>query len=418
MYETKEDEEKVILIGIENNDKFMDIETSLNELNDLVKTAGAKVLGQMIQKREAIHKAHYFGKGKLEELKLFAQELGATGIVCDDDLTENQMKNMSNFLNLKIMNRTLIILDIFAKRAKSAEGKVQVELAQLKYKLSHLVGQGKALSRLGGGIGTRGPGEKKLETDRRNIANRIAELNKELKKIEKHREVIRTNRLKNKQPIVSLVGYTNAGKSTLMNKITNSNVLAMDKLFATLDTTTRKVRLNSGIEYLFTDTVGFIQKLPHNLIKAFRSTLNEAKHSDILIHVVDASSPIREQQMKIVYNTLKELNCLDKPIILAFNKMDLNVKTPLPKDDMSKEFVQISAINGNGLDKLFEKIEDITKQFKQPINVLIPYENAKFLNIIHQKCEIIFKEEKEQGIFFKLYADDETKLRLNEFLQS
>ncbi len=301
MYNTGEEKEKVILIGIDYDNNGYDAESCLDELYDLAKTAGADCVGRMIQKREGIHKAHYFGKGKLEELKAYIKETGATGIICDDELTANQMKNMEKILETKIMNRTLLILDIFAARAHSAEGKVQVELAQLKYSLSHLTGQGASLSRLGGGIGTRGPGEKKLETDRRNISDRISELNRELKEIEKHRKVLREKRMKNKIPVIALAGYTNAGKSTLMNSITNAGVLEEDKLFATLDTTTRKVKLPSGAEYLFTDTVGFIQKLPHNLIKAFKSTLEEDKYPDISLHLVDSSIISRYQNIKVVY---------------------------------------------------------------------------------------------------------------------
>ncbi len=416
-YETKDIEEKVVLIGIDNEKDLMNIDASLDELQELVETAGATVIGRMVQKREGIHKAHYFGKGKIEELKAYIEELGATGIVCDDELTSSQMRNMANMLQIKIMNRTLVILDIFAKRASSAEGKVQVELAQLRYKLTHLVGQGKDMSRLGGGIGTRGPGEKKLEVDRRNIADRIAELNKELKYIEKHRQVMREKRLKNKQPIVAFVGYTNAGKSTLMNSVTKSDVLAMDKLFATLDTTTRKIELQSGREYLFTDTVGFIQKLPHNLIKAFRATLEETKYADILVHVVDSSNNAREEQMNIVYKTLKDLDCLNKPIITAYNKIDKeNVLRPLPKDDFAMYTLEISAKNGYGIENLLNTIEDVVKSFKKSINILIPYNKCNYVSIIHGRCEIIKTENKDEGMFFEIYADEEMENRLKDFI--
>lgn len=416
-YETKEIEERVVLIGIDNEKDLMNIDASLDELEELVKTAGATVIGRMVQKREGIHKAHYFGKGKIQELKSYLDELGATGIVCDDELTANQMRNMDNMLKVKIMNRTLVILDIFAKRASSAEGKVQVELAQLKYKLTHLVGQGKDMSRLGGGIGTRGPGEKKLEIDRRNISDRIAELNKELKYIEKHRQVMREKRLKNKQPIVAFVGYTNAGKSTLMNLVTKSDVLAMDKLFATLDTTTRKIELQSGREYLFTDTVGFIQKLPHNLIKAFRATLEETKYADVLVHVVDSSNSAREEQMNIVYKTLKDLDCLNKPIITAYNKVDKeDIIRPLPKDDFSMYTLEISAKKGNSVESLLNTIEDVVKSFKKSINILIPYEKSNYVGMIHGRCEIVQNENRDEGMFFEIYADEEMENRLKEFI--
>ena len=416
LYNTKDLEEKFVLIGIDNDKDLIDTESSLDELEELVLTAGASVVGRMIQKRESIHKAHYFGKGKIEELKTFASELKATGIVCDDELTPSQMRNMEKILDIKIINRTIVILDIFSKRASSAEAKAQVELAQLKYKLTNLTGQGKNLSRLGAGIGTRGPGEKKLETDRRNISNRIAELNSELKQIEKHRRIAREKRLKNNAPIVAFVGYTNAGKSTLLNKITNSSVLAMDKLFATLDTTTRKTTLESGMDYLFTDTVGFIQKLPHNLIKAFRATLEETKYADVLIHVVDSSNKIRDKQMKIVYQTLKDLGCLNKPIITVFNKTDREkIERPFPTDEFSMHTFEISAKTGDGIDDMLRTLENVIKSFKKSISVILPYEKAALASLIHKRCEIILNENRENGMFFEIYADEEMENRLREF---
>ncbi len=417
MYNTEKEIERVILIGIDYDNNEFDAESCLDELEELAKTAGVVCVGKMLQKREGIHRAHYFGKGKLEELKAYISETNATGIICDDELTSNQIKNMEQILDTKIMNRTLLILDIFASRARSAEGKVQVELAQLKYNLSHLAGQGKALSRLGGGIGTRGPGEKKLETDRRNIADRISELNKELKEIEKHRQTIREKRQKNKIPIIALAGYTNAGKSTLMNTLTNAGVLAEDKLFATLDTTTRKIKLPSGGEYLFTDTVGFIQKLPHNLIKAFKATLEEVKYADIILHIVDSSSPLREQHIKVVYDTLKELGCDEKPIITVFNKIDKeNIEIPLPKDSRALETQKISAKYGKGTDKLLEKVETVIKSFKKSISLLIPYNKGYLVNYIHGNCEISESNNKEDGFFFKIHADNEAENRLKEFI--
>lgn len=416
LYDTKELEEKFVLIGIDNEKDILNIDKSLDELEELVLTAGATIIGRMIQKREAVHKGHYFGKGKVEELKAYVDELGATGIVCDDELTATQMRNLENLLNVKVLNRTLVILDIFAKRAVSAEGKVQVELAQLKYKLSHLTGQGKNMSRLGGGIGSKGPGEKKLETDKRSINNRIAELSKELKEIEKHRQIIRDKRIKNKMPVISFVGYTNAGKSTLMNAVTNADVLAMNKLFATLDTTTRKIKMSSGQEYLFTDTVGFIQKLPHNLIQAFKSTLEETKYADVLVHVVDATSPSREEQMKVVYKTLKDLNCLDKPILTLFNKIDLDINRPLPMDDFAMYTLEISAKNNIGIEAMLETIENIIKSFKKPISVCIPYSKSELLQIIHTKCEIISNENREDGMYFEIYSDEEVENKLRSFI--
>lgn len=416
MHETKEQEERVILVGIENDKNTFDINDSLDELEELVKTAGATAIFRLIQKREAMHKGHYLGKGKLLELKEYIETLDATGIVCDDELTQMQIKNMESALDTKIMNRTLVILDIFAKRANTAEGKVQVELAQLKYSLSHLKGTYSNLSRLGGGIGTRGPGEKKLETDKRNIFNRIAELNIKLKEIEKHRKVIRENRLKNKIPIVAFVGYTNAGKSTLLNTISDANVLAEDKLFATLDTTTRKVFLQNNFECLFIDTVGFIQKLPHNLIKAFKSTLEEVKYADILIHVVDSSNNSRENQMQIVYDTLKDLKCLDKPIITVFNKIDKLDNTLLPKDLLAEKTLNISAKTGKGIEDMLLAVEDIIKSFKKSLSILIPYEKGSLFNLIYEKCDVISKEDKEEGVFFEIYADNEMENKLKDYI--
>ena len=366
LYETEKVIEKVILVGIDTGDNEFDTESCLDELGDLAKTAGAEVVGRLIQKREAINKATYLGKGKIEELKNYIEMVEATGIICDDELNPNQIRNLENTLDTKVMNRTLLILDIFAKRASSAEGKVQVELAQLKYNLSHLTGRGKEMSRLGGGIGTRGPGEKKLETDRRNISDRISDLNKELKEIERHRGVLREKRMETGVPVIALVGYTNAGKSTLLNTLTGAGVLAENMLFATLDTTTRAVETDSGAKYLFTDTVGFIQKLPHNLIKAFKATLEEAKYADILVHVVDASNPKRSEQMNIVYKTLKELGADDKPVITVYNKIDKeDVEKPLFTDKRALETISISAKNGLNINTLLQKTEEIIKSFKK-----------------------------------------------------
>lgn len=415
LYDTKDEQERVVLIGVDYDNNDFDIDACLDELEELAETAGAVTVGRMIQKREAIHRAHYFGKGKLEELKAYIDEVDANGIICDDELSANQMKNLESVLNVKIMNRTLLILDIFASRAISAEGKVQVELAQLKYSLSHLVGLRKNLSRLGGGIGTRGPGEKKLETDRRNISDRIAELNRELKDIERHRQVMREKRMKSSVPIVALVGYTNAGKSTLMNTITAAGVLAENKLFATLDTTTRRITLPSGTEYLFTDTVGFIQKLPHGLIQAFKATLEEVKYADILVHVVDASNSSRQEQMKVVYKTFKELKCENKPIVTVYNKTDREVEMPLPKDDYAMECLPISAKSEIGVDKMLQCVEDIVKSFKKSMKVIIPYDKGSLLNMVYNGCEIISQEHRAEGVYIECYADDEMQNRLNEY---
>ena len=417
IYETEKETERVILVGVDTGDGEFDTESCLDELGDLAKTAGAEVVGRLIQKREAINRATYLGKGKIDELKNYIEMVEATGIICDDELSQNQIRNLENTLDTKVMNRTLLILDIFAQRASSAEGKVQVELAQLKYNLAHLTGRGKEMSRLGGGIGTRGPGEKKLETDRRNISDRIADLNRELKEIERHRGVLREKRIETGVPVIALVGYTNAGKSTLLNTLTGAGVLAEDKLFATLDTTTRAVETESGAKYLFTDTVGFIQKLPHHLIKAFKATLEEAKYADILVHVVDASNPKRNEQMNTVYRTLKELGADNKPVITVCNKIDKeNVEKPLFTDKMALETISISAKKGLNIDTLLEKTEEIIKSFKKSIKVLIPYNMGHLLSIIHGNCEITESENRAEGYYFELYADEEAENRLKDYI--
>ena len=362
MIELKKEIERVILVGVNlSRQSEEEIKDSLGELRDLADTAGAKAVGVVIQSRDQIHPGTYVGKGKVEEIKDLLWETEATGIICDDELSPAQMKNLQDELDVKVMDRTLVILDIFAARASTSEGKIQVELAQLKYRQTRLTGFGTAMSRLGGGIGTRGPGEKKLETDRRHIKERIAELNREAGEIRTHRELLRAQRKKKGTPVISLVGYTNAGKSTLINTLTDAGVLAENKLFATLDTTTRQVKLPNGSEILLTDTVGFIQKLPHHLVQAFRATLEEMKYADILLHVVDASNPEREEQMRVVNQTLKELGCEDTPVITVYNKMDLQPELPLPQDGQARDMVRISAARGEGLDGLLERALPIWK---------------------------------------------------------
>ena len=314
MFDLREEQERVILVGVQENGGA-NAEESLDELAELASTAGAKVEGRLVQVREAIHPGTYIGKGKLEELKILVRACDATGIICDDELSSIQLKGLEEALECKIMDRTLLILDIFAARAVSSEGKIQVELAQLKYRASRLSGLGTSLSRLGGGIGTRGPGEKKLETDRRLIRTRITQLKRELEEVRQHRELLREGRKRSKIPVAALVGYTSAGKSSLLNALTGSEILADAMLFSTLDTTTRSLTLPDGQEILLTDTVGFINKLPHHLIDAFRSTLEEARYADYILHVVDTSNPQMELQMQVVYDTLRELKVEDKKIV-------------------------------------------------------------------------------------------------------
>ena len=290
LFDMKELEERVILVAVSTSDED-DTEASLDELEELADTAGATAIGRLVQNREKIHPGTYLGSGKIGELREMVWEMGATGVICDDELSPAQLRNLESALDTKVMDRTMVILDIFAAHATTSEGKIQVELAQLRYRAARLVGLRSSLSRLGGGIGTRGPGEKKLEMDRRLIKNRIAQLNRELREVKRHRELTREQRTKNRIPVVAIVGYTNAGKSTLLNTLTGAGVLQEDQLFATLDPTTRSQKLPSGQEILLTDTVGFIRKLPHHLIDAFKSTLEEAKYADLILHVVDASNP-------------------------------------------------------------------------------------------------------------------------------
>ena len=414
---TEEMKERVILVGVDQDTVGMDTESCLDELDELVKTAGAVSVARMIQKRERVHPAHYLGKGKLEELQVMINAYDATGIVCDDELSPAQIKNLEQILNTKIMDRTMVILDIFASRAISKEGKIQVELAQLKYRLSRLEGIGASMSRLGGGIGTRGPGETKLEVDRRYIKSRIAELNRELKEIETHRQLLRSQRDKKGTPVVSLVGYTNAGKSTLINHLTDAEVLAEDKLFATLDTTTRLVKLPNGSDILLTDTVGFIQKLPHNLVQAFRATLEEMKYADILIHVVDSSNSQRKEHMNVVYNTLRELGCEETPVITAFNKIDKEeVEYPLPIDMKAMYTVNISAKKGEGIENMLETVEELLKSFRKSMKVLIPYQEGSLISYIHGKCELISEEHTETGYLIEAYVTEEVENRLQPYV--
>ena len=324
VYDTAKEKERVILVAVdlsENSDSTT-VDISLDELEELAETAGAVTVGRVVQKRDAFHPGTYIGKGKMEELRDLVWQQQADTIVCDDELSPAQITNLSQELDVKVIDRTVMILDIFAAHAKTSEGKLQVELAQLRYRSSRLMGLGTAMSRLGGGIGTRGPGEKKLEMDRRLIKDRIAWLNRQLKEVVQNRDTMRKQRSRNHTPTVAIVGYTNAGKSTLLNALTDAGILSEDKLFATLDPTTRGLELENGQKILFTDTVGFISKLPHPLIRAFRSTLEEAKYADMILHVVDVSNEHYERQMEVVYNTLRELEIGDKKVLTAFNKID------------------------------------------------------------------------------------------------
>jgi GTP-binding protein HflX len=374
------------------------------EIAELVKTAGASVAGTLIQKRELIHPGTYVGTGKVAEIAELLEHTGATGIVCDDELSPAQLKNLETMLNTKVMDRTLIILDIFAARATTSEGKIQVELAQLKYRLSRLTGLGRSMSRLGGGIGTRGPGEKKLEIDRRLINDRIAQLNRELKEVVKHREIARAKRERNAVPVVAIVGYTNAGKSTLLNHLTDAEVLEEDKLFATLDPTTRMLELEGHQQVLLTDTVGFIRKLPHHLIEAFKSTLEEAKYADYIIHVVDASNPQRDKQMYIVYETLDHLGVKNKKILTLFNKIDIRTDDDPLQDFRADHVLQISATENAGLDAVKDVLQEMLREDKIYIERVIPYAQAGVLQLVRNKGELVSEEYVPEGISIRAYV--------------
>lgn len=402
-YENEQMEEKVILIGVSEQEGD-DAEDSLAELAELVKTAGAVVVGTLIQKRESIHPGTYVGTGKVDEIAQLLAATGATGIVCDDELSPAQMKNLESILATKVMDRTLIILDIFAARATTSEGKIQVELAQLKYRLSRLSGLGKSMSRLGGGIGTRGPGEKKLEMDRRLINDRIAQLNHELKEVVKHRDITRAKREKNDVPVVAIVGYTNAGKSTLLNHLTDAEVLEEDKLFATLDPTTRVLELDGHQQILLTDTVGFIRKLPHHLIEAFKSTLEEAKYADYIFHVVDASNPQMDKQMHIVYETLDRLGVRNKKIVTLFNKMDQRTDDEPLQDFRADHILMISAARNEGLNEIKELVQEMLREDKVYVERVVPYAQAGMIQLVREKGELVSEEYVPEGIAIKAYV--------------
>ena len=392
----KEIEERVILVGVQMNDGE-DTEESLEELSELAKTAGAQTVGTIIQNREAVHPGTYIGKGKIEEVRSLVLAMDANGVICDDELSPAQLNNLERELDCKVMDRTLLILDIFARRAVTSEGKIQVELAQLRYRSARLVGLRESLSRLGGGIGTRGPGEKKLETDRRLIRTRISALKEELKQVEKHRELIRGKRAKGNLKTAAIVGYTNAGKSTLLNVLTGAEVLSEDKLFATLDPTTRLLELSDGQQILLTDTVGFIRKLPHHLVEAFKSTLEEAKYADYIIHVVDSSNPQAEKQMHIVYETLRELGAVGKPVITLFNKQD-KTETEQSRDFKADHTLKISAKTGEGLEEFKELLGELLSEGMIYVERVFPYQEAGKIQLIRERGQLLSEEYTEAGI--------------------
>lgn len=406
MYVTEEEQEKIILVGVATADGD-DTEQSLDELEELGQTAGAVTVAKVIQNRERFHPGTYIGKGKIEEVKQLVEKLQADAVVCDDELSPAQYHNLQDALGVKVIDRTVMILDIFAKRASTSEGKLQVELAQLRYRASHLVGGRSELSRLGGGIGTRGPGEQKLEMDRRLIKERITLVKRELEQVKRTREVTRKKRQENPVPVVAIVGYTNAGKSTLLNRLTGANVLSENQLFATLDPTTRKLVREDGEEMLFTDTVGFIRKLPHHLIRAFRSTLEEAKYADIILHVVDSVNPDLEAQMHTVYETLRRLEIGDKQIVTAFNKIDLLEGTPLLKDLQADRTVRISARNGEGIETMLDTLSELLKANQVLVEKIIPYSDGSQINLLRKYGQIVEEEYENEGTRVKAYVPGE-----------
>ncbi|MBS5400228.1 MAG: GTPase HflX [Lachnospiraceae bacterium] len=403
MYEMEQIEETVILAGIDTGDGGA-AERSLDELEELAKTAGAKVAGRLIQAREAAHPATYVGRGKLMELKELIWETDAAGIICDDELTSAQLGNLEAELSCKVIDRTLLILDIFAARAASGEGKIQVELAQLRYRASRLTGLGRSLSRLGGGIGTRGPGEKKLEMDRRLIRERISRLKRELKDVEKHRELIRTQRKQSGLKVAALVGYTSAGKSSIENALTDAGILEDAMLFSTLDTTTRSLMLDNTQEILLTDTVGFIRKLPHHLVEAFKSTLEEAKYADIIIHVADVSNPQMDEQMHVVYETLRQLGAEGKPVVTLFNKQDL-LENPMRQKDFRADYsIPASAKTGQGMEELKKALLEIIRRDQIYIERLYDFSEAGKIQIIRSRGQLVSEEYVPEGIAVKAYV--------------
>lgn len=439
LYDVKngDGKEKFILFAVSCGDEKR-AENSLKELKDLLETADGESLGYMIQNLEIPDRTTYLGKGKVAELKEMVEALEADGVICDDELTPSQHRNLADLLNCKVVDRTMLILDIFAKRATTGEGKIQVEMAQLKYRATRLTGKGTALSRLGGGIGTRGPGETKLEVDRRTIQRRIDKLTQDLKALRAVRNNTRRKRVESSTPIVAIVGYTNAGKSTLINRLTDAEVVAVDKLFATLDPTTKVCRLPGGQEVLFTDTVGFINKLPHQLIDAFRSTLEEAKYADIILHMVDSSSPNAELHMQVVHSTLKNLGVSNKPIITAFNKVDLVCGavhrsydeegeqraydedgegilsgTSFLRDEMADIHLELSALNGDGVEDLLSSIQTILRDSRVYIDTIVSYVDSEMLKRIRKYGQVMSEEYAQDGIQIKAYVPKELAMRIS-----
>lgn len=391
--------EKAILVGVElPGEDFAETSSSLEELARLADTAGAEVLGRLTQKRSRPDAATLLGRGKAEEVAELCRSTGADLVIIDRELSPGQGRNLEAIIGGRVIDRTQLILDIFARRARTSEGKLQVELAQLNYLLPRLIGKGVELSRLGGGIGTRGPGETKLEVDRRRIRQRIRDLKKELENVKKHRDLLRRERKETPVPLVSLVGYTNAGKSTILRMLTGADVLVEDKLFATLDPTTRRVVLPNNETILITDTVGFIQRLPHHLVAAFRATLEEVVEADLLLHVVDASHPNYEGQIEAVNQVLETLGAAAKPTLMVYNKIDLVDKEELLRPDNRHPAVLLSALSGEGADNLLAAVERLLAAGRLRTTFFVPYQKSGMLALLHEKGRVLQQEHGQEGI--------------------
>ncbi|MCT4593383.1 MAG: GTPase HflX [Anaeromicrobium sp.] len=415
--------QRAILVGLDTGkrNEILTMENSLEELRELTKAAGGEVIDTIIQKRPKVDSTFYIGKGKADEIKVLCDMLDANLVVFNEELSGAQIRNLEERIEVTVLDRTALILDIFAQRAKSKEGKLQVELAQLKYRLPRLVGLGRSLSRTGAGIGTRGPGETKLELDRRHILERISDIRKQIDEVKKNREVQRKQRQKNEIPVVALVGYTNAGKSTLMNKILEiceqdieKSVFAKDMLFATLDTTHRKITLPSKDEFVLIDTVGFVSKLPHDLVDAFKATLEEVQDADLLIHVVDSINEDYEGQMRVTNSVLKELGVEDKENILVYNKIDRLENNNILKDN--DDTLEISAIKEIGLDNLIEKIKEKIFSHMKEVTLLIPYDKGNILSYLCDKTNVYSQEYGEKGTLVKTKLDNIDYNKYNQYI--
>lgn len=398
--------EKAILIAIAPQNMEEEVETSVDELEELARTAGAETIVKVIQNRDKPHPGTYFGKGKVAELLEMVQQYHADMVICDDELSPAQMKNLSDEMNVKVVDRPILIMDIFAKHAHTREGKLQVEMAQLKYRLSRLSGMGVSMSRLGAGIGTRGPGETKLETDRRHVRRRIGILKEELDKVHHTRELLRTGRAKQGKPIISIVGYTNAGKSTLLNYLTDAGVLQEDKLFATLDPTTRNLALPEGKEVLMVDTVGFIRKLPHQIVEAFKSTLEEVIYADLLVHVVDATNPDARAHIDVVHSTLKELGAEQKPMLTLLNKFDVVGADQHLMDPGAFKNLQVSAKTGEGIESFLEAVEAKLLDGQKHLKIVVPYTDGNILQKLRSFGHIVEEAYKNEGTYVELYIEE------------